>query len=260
VNLQEAQALVVGFGRSGRAATAFIQKRGGTVFVVDRSDTPELRAALRASGVEGRLGGYSEADLEGRDLVVVSPGVPWDLPLLEAARRRGIGVTSEIDLFFTICPARIAGITGTNGKTTTTALTADVFAAGGLRVIRGGNIGETVLDRLDQVTADSWMVLELSSFQLESIAQPRLRIATILNISQNHLDRHQTFERYREIKARAIGFMASEDVAILNADDASYEYFRGRTLGRILPFSTRRNDLDDGAMVRDGWILSLIHI
>jgi UDP-N-acetylmuramoylalanine--D-glutamate ligase len=254
VNLQHARALVIGFGRSGRAAASFIKKQGGGVRVVDRSDTPELRAALQADGVEGRLGGYSEADLDGRDLVVVSPGVPWDLPLVEAARGRGIAVTSEMDLFFRFCPAPIAGITGTNGKTTTTALTADVFAAGGLRVIRGGNIGETVLDRLDQVTAASWMVLELSSFQLESVAQPRLRTGAILNVSQNHLDRHHTFERYREIKARAIAFMTAEDTAVLNADDPSYEYFRARTKGRVLPFSTRRTELATGAVVRDGWI------
>ncbi len=254
MNLQHARALVIGFGRSGRAASAFIQKQGGSVRVIDRNDTPELRAALHAAGVDGRLGGYSEADLNGRDLVVVSPGVPWDLPLVQAARRQGIGVTSEMDLFFSFCPAPIAGITGTNGKTTTTALTADVFAAGGLRVIRGGNIGETVLDRLDQVTDDSWMVLELSSFQLESVAQPRLRIGAILNVSQNHLDRHQTFERYREIKAKAIAFMTPEDAAILNADDPSYEYFRARTRGRALPFSTRRRDLDAGAVLREGWI------
>jgi UDP-N-acetylmuramoylalanine--D-glutamate ligase len=253
MNLDHARALVIGFGRSGRAAASFIQKQGGGVRVVDRSDTPELRAALQAAGVEGRLGGYSEADLDDRDLVVVSPGVPWDLPLVEAARRRSIGVTSEMDLFFRFCPAPIAGITGTNGKTTTTALTADVFAAGGLRVIRGGNIGETVLDRLDQVTAASWMVLELSSFQLESVDQPRLRIGAILNVSQNHLDRHLTFERYREIKAKAIAFMTPEDAAILNADDLSYEYFRARTRGRALPFSTRRADLD-GAVLRDGWV------
>ena len=254
MNLGEARALVIGFGRSGRAAAAFIRSRGGSVRVVDRGDTPELRAELEAAGMEGRFGGYSEADLDGRDLVVVSPGVPWDLPLVEAARRRGIRVTSELDLFFSVCPAPIAGITGTNGKTTTTALTAEVFRAGGLKVIRGGNIGETVLDRLDQVTADSWVVLELSSFQLESMANPRLRVGAILNVSQNHLDRHQTFERYREIKARAVTFMTPDDVAILNADDASYEYFRARTRGRLLPFSTRRTDLETGAVVRDGWI------
>jgi UDP-N-acetylmuramoylalanine--D-glutamate ligase len=242
VNLKNTRALVIGFGRSGRAAAGFIQRQGGQVRVVDRADSPELRAAVEAARVESRLGGYAETDLDGRDLVVVSPGVPWDLPLLEAARHRGIRVTSEIDLFFTFCPAPIAGITGTNGKTTTTALTADVFSAGGLRVMRGGNIGETVLDRLDQVTADTWMVLELSSFQLESIATPRLRIGAILNVSQNHLDRHHTFERYRDVKARAIAFMNGDDTAVLNADDASYAHFVGQTSGRVLPFSTRQAD------------------
>src|SRR6266481_10077839 len=99
-------------------------------------------------------------------LLVVSPGVAWDEPLVETARQRGIEVTSEIDLFFRACPSRIAGITGTNGKTTTTALTTEVLRAGGLRVMRGGNIGEPVLDRIDQLRPDDWVVLELSSFQL----------------------------------------------------------------------------------------------
>jgi UDP-N-acetylmuramoylalanine--D-glutamate ligase len=253
VNLKGTRALVIGFGRSGRAAAAFIKKRGGRVRVVDRADSPELRAALEAAGVEGRLGGYSEADLQGQDLAVVSPGVPWDLPLLEAARGRGLQVTSEMDLFFQHCPAPIAGITGTNGKTTTTALTAAIFSAGGLRVMRGGNIGETVLDRLDEVTPDTWMVLELSSFQLESIASPRLHIGDILNVTQNHLDRHQTFERYRDVKARAIAFMTRDDTAVLNADDASYDYLVRQTSGHVLPFSTRRA-VGEGATPREGWI------
>src|SRR5437870_13469606 len=187
-------ALILGYGRSGRAAASFIAARGGSVRVVDRADTPELRADLDRAGIAGRLGGYGPEDLNGRDLLVVSPGVAWDEPLVATARRRGIEVTREIDLFFRACPARIAGITGTNGKTTTTALTTEVLRAGGLTVMRGGNIGEPVLDRLDQLGADDWVVLELSSFQLESIEHPRLRIGTVLNVTPDHLDRHRSME------------------------------------------------------------------
>src|SRR5207245_5841176 len=133
-------ALILGYGRSGRAAASFIAARGGSVCVVDRADTPELRADLDRAGITGRLGGYGPEDLNGRDLLVVSPGVAWDEPLVETARRRGIEVTSEIDLFFRACPCRIAGITGTHGKPTTTALAPEVFSAGGFRVRGVGGV------------------------------------------------------------------------------------------------------------------------
>src|ERR1700686_155711 len=246
-------ALVVGYGRSGRAAASFIAQRGGSVRVVDRADTPELRAELSKAGIPARLGGYGTEDLNGTDLLVVSPGVPWDEPLVESARQRGIEVTSEIDLFFRSCPARIAGITGTNGKTTTTALTAEVLRAGGLRVMRGGNIGEPVLDRIDQLRPDDWVVLELSSFQLESITTPRLPIGVVLNVTPDHLDRHKSFARYAEIKARAIAFMEPEDHAVLNVDDPACAGMRTQTRGQVLAFGLHQ-PVDRGVTVVDGWV------
>lgn len=223
--------------------------------VVDRANTPELRQALELAGIEGRLGGHSEEDLDSMDLIVVSPGVPWDLPLLQAARGRGLTVTSEMDLFFQVCPCPIAGITGTNGKTTTTALVAELLRAGGLPVMRGGNIGEPVLDRLDELTPHHWAVLELSSFQLESISQPGLQVGIVLNVTADHLDRHGSFDRYVAIKARAVEFMKPEDHAVLNVEDPVCASFRSRTAGAVIPFSTR--SLHDGLTVRDGWIVSL---
>jgi len=246
-------ALVVGYGRSGRAAASFIARRGGSVRVVDRADTPELRAELAKAGIPSRLGGYSAEDLNGTDLLVVSPGVAWDEPLLETARQRGIEVTSEIDLFFRACPSRIAGITGTNGKTTTTALTAEVLRAGGLRVMRGGNIGEPVLDRIDQLQPDDWVVLELSSFQLESIARPRLQIGVVLNVTPDHLDRHKSFERYRDIKARAVAFMETHDHAVLNLDDPACVAMRSETSGQVIGFGIRQ-PVDRGITVSDEWV------
>jgi len=246
-------ALVVGYGRSGRAAASFIARRGGSVRVVDRADTPELRAELAKAGIPSRLGGYGAEDLYGTDLLVVSPGVAWDEPLLETARQRGIEVTSEIDLFFRACPSRIAGITGTNGKTTTTALTAEVLRAGGLRVMRGGNIGEPVLDRIDQLQPDDWVVLELSSFQLESIARPRLQIGVVLNVTPDHLDRHKSFERYRDIKARAVAFMETHDHAVLNLDDPACVAMRSQTRGQVIGFGIRQ-PVDRGITVSDEWV------
>jgi UDP-N-acetylmuramoylalanine--D-glutamate ligase len=247
------RALVLGYGRSGRAAASYIAGHGGSVRVVDRADTPELRADLDGAGIASRLGGYAAEDLNGTDLLVVSPGVPWDEPLVEAARRRGIEVTSEIDLFFRACPARIAGITGTNGKTTTTALTTELLRAGGLHVMRGGNIGEPVLDRIDQLGQDDWVVLELSSFQLESIARPRLQIGVVLNVTPDHLDRHKSFERYADIKARAVGFMQPEDHAVLNLDDPASAAMRSQTAGQVVAFGVHA-PVDRGIMVRDSWV------
>jgi len=246
-------ALVIGYGRSGRAAAAFIRRRGGTVRVVDRADTPELRAELERAGIAAGLGGYGAQDLDGTDLVVVSPGVPWDEPLVETARQRGIEVTSEIDLFFRSCPSRIAGITGTNGKTTTTALTAEVLRAGDLRVMRGGNIGEPVLDRLDQLGPEDWVVLELSSFQLESISRPHLRIGAILNITPDHLDRHKSFERYVEIKTRAVAFMEPGDHAVLNLDDPACAAMRSHTPGKVIGFGIHV-PVDHGIRLSEGWV------
>src|SRR6202140_179367 len=246
-------ALVIGYGRSGRAAASFITQRGGSVRVVDRADTPELRAELAKAGIPARLGGYGAEDLDGSDLLIVSPGVAWDEPLLETARQRGIEVTREIGLFFRSCPSHIAGITGTNGKTTTTALTTEVLRAGGLRVMRGGNIGEPVLDRIDQLRPDDWVVLELSSFQLESITTPRLHIGVVLNVTPDHLDRHKTFAHYVEIKARAIAFMEPDDHAVLNIDDPACAAMQERGKGQVIAFGLHQ-PVHRGVTVVDGWI------
>jgi UDP-N-acetylmuramoylalanine--D-glutamate ligase len=246
-------ALLLGFGRSGRASAAFLRKQGDSVRVVDRADTPELRSELQRQEIPARLGGYGVEDLNGTELLVVSPGVAWDEPLVETARRRGIEITSEIDLFFRHCRSHIAGITGTNGKTTTTALTAEVLRTGGLQVMRGGNIGEPVLDRVDQLRPGDWVVLELSSFQLESITHPRLHVGAVLNVTPDHLDRHKSFEHYAEIKARAVAFMEPEDSAVLNFDDPVCAAMRTQTRGRVMGFGLRPMVPADIG-VTDGWI------
>ncbi len=233
-------ALVIGAGRSGLALARFLVARGDRVRLADRR-RPEVPPELPES-VETVFGGYDRSVLEGADAVYASPGVAWDDELLEEARRRGIPVSSEMDVFFRLCPAAIVGITGTNGKTTTTALAGAVLAQGDRPVIVGGNIGETVLDRLEAITPEHWVVLELSSFQLESIERPRVRIGAILNVTPDHLDRHHTMEAYVAAKARLVEFMEPEDTAVLNGRDRRCREIAKRTRGRVVWFDEHRPD------------------
>jgi UDP-N-acetylmuramoylalanine--D-glutamate ligase len=234
-------ALVVGAARSGIALANHLTRAGETVRVVDRRPARDLRDAISRmpASIDFRLGDESGV-LEGVDVVYASPGVPWDAQLLNDARARGIKVSSEIDLFLELCPGTVVGITGTNGKTTTTALTGVVLAAGDRPVIVGGNIGDTVLDRLDEITAQHWVVLELSSFQLESVDWPRLHVGVILNITPDHLDRHGTFERYVEIKARAIEFAGRDDFAVLNGRDETVRGLASRTQAEVVWFDEHK--------------------
>jgi UDP-N-acetylmuramoylalanine--D-glutamate ligase len=229
---------VVGAARSGVALALHLTARGERVRVVDRKPAAELRATIEQMplGVDLQLGGYDGKVLEGVDVVYASPGVPWDSELLNEARAKGIPVSSEIDLFLQECRGTVVGITGTNGKTTTTALTGAVLSAGPRPVIVGGNIGDTVLDRVDEITPEHWVVLELSSFQLESVERPRLHVGVILNITPDHLDRHRTLERYVDLKARAIEFAGPDDFAVLNGRDDLVRGLASRTRAQVVWF------------------------
>ena len=234
--------LVVGAGRSGVALARHLTGAGERVRVIDSKPAPELEHTLAqlVPGVEVSVGGYDERVLDGVDAVYASPGVPWDSELLNLARAAGITVSSEIDLFLRLCPGTVVGITGTNGKTTTTTLTGTVLAAGDKPVIVGGNIGETVLDRLEEITPEHWVVLELSSFQLESVEKPHVHVGVILNITPDHLDRHGTFEHYVDLKARVIEFASPTDFAVLNGRDEVVRRLAGRTDAKVVWFDQHR--------------------
>jgi len=235
-------AVVVGAARSGVALATYLAGTGERVRVIDRKSEAELKDVLEQlpASVELQLGGYDDSVLAGADVVYASPGVPWDSQLLNDARRRGIKVSSEIDLFLRLCPGTVVGITGTNGKTTTTELTGNVLAAGSRPVLVGGNIGDTVLDRLQEVTPRHWVVLELSSFQLESVEKPRFHVGVILNITPDHLDRHGTFDRYADLKARAIEFAGADDFAVLNGRDSAVRGLAARTRAQVVWFDEHR--------------------
>jgi UDP-N-acetylmuramoylalanine--D-glutamate ligase len=228
-------ALVVGAARSGVALALHLTAEGAMVRVADRKAAAELQSTLSQMprGVELHLGGYDTSVLDGVDVVYASPGVPWDSDLLNEARARGIPVSSEIDLFLRLCRGTVVGITGTNGKTTTTALTGAVLEAGRRPVIVGGNIGDTVLDRVRDITPEHWVVLELSSFQLESVERPQLHVGVILNITPDHLDRHKTLDHYVDLKARAV---EHADYALLNSRDPIVRDLASRASGEVVWF------------------------
>jgi len=228
-------ALVVGAARSGVALALHLTAEGEAVRLADRKPSSELLSTIAQlpPGVDLRVGGYDERVLDGVDVVYASPGVPWDSELLNQARAKGIPVSSEIDLFLRLCKGTVVGITGTNGKTTTTALTGVVLEAGRRPVVVGGNIGDTVLDRLAEITPEHWVVLELSSFQLESVEHPHLHVAVILNITPDHLDRHGTLAQYVDLKARAI---EDADYALLNSRDPTVSALSTRAAGKVVWF------------------------
>jgi UDP-N-acetylmuramoylalanine--D-glutamate ligase len=197
------RALVVGLARSGRAAAAALARRGVEVVAADRS--PDADAGrLAAAGVEVRLGTEEESLLEGVELVVKSPGVPGEAPPVAAARVRGVPVWSEVELGYRLLPGNnpLIGVTGTNGKTTTTELLGAILRAAGRRVEVAGNVGRPLTDVAEQLEPGASVVCELSSFQLEDVHTLACDVAVLLNLEPDHLDRHGTFDAYREAKLR----------------------------------------------------------
>jgi UDP-N-acetylmuramoylalanine--D-glutamate ligase len=236
------RALVVGVGSSSLAVARFLAERGVRVRACDLRPSQLLEAPLAEFPPETEtvLGGYDERVLDGCRAVYASPGVAWDAGLLHAARERGLVVSSEIDLFFQHCTAQIVGITGTNGKTTTTALIGIVLSRGDRPVLVGGNIGETVLDRLSELTPEHWVVLELSSFQLESCSNPSARIGVVLNVTPDHLDRHHTMDAYVAAKARLVRCLDPSGDAVLNGLDPICRELAGQAPARVTWFDRHR--------------------
>ena len=203
------RALVLGLARSGQAAALALARRGEPVLAVDRSLDVDV-GRLAAAGVEVRLGTDEEAWLEGMDVLIKSPGVPADAPLVAAARAGGVPVWSEVELGSRLLSNPILGVTGTNGKTTTSELLGVMLDAP-----VAGNVGRALCDLDGEVAPDEWIVCELSSFQLEDIEDFRPRIAVLLNLEPDHLDRHGSFEAYRDAKLRIFENQTAEDTAVV---------------------------------------------
>ena len=253
---------VVGLGRSGIAAARLIRRLGGRVLASDSGARESLSAEAR--DLE-RLGcglwtdGHPDAAFAGADLVVVSPGVPLELlEPLKAARARGVPVIGELELGWRVMEADLIAITGTNGKTTTTALTGELVGGTVRPLLVGGNIGTPLCAHALDFPADGLVVAEASSFQLDTTELLRPRVAAVLNVTPDHLDRHKTFERYVEAKSKIFANQTPADCAVLNADDPVAASLAPRTRAGVLWFS-RLTPLDHGVFVRDRWIVAKLN-
>jgi UDP-N-acetylmuramoylalanine--D-glutamate ligase len=211
------RALVLGLARSGQAAALALAERGVPTVAVDR-DVEVDAGRLAEAGVEVHVGTEEDRLLEGVDLLVKSPGVPGESTLPSAARARGIPVWSEIELGFRLLRNPFLGVTGTNGKTTTTELLGAIFRAADRPVAVAGNVGRPLTALAGKLEGDAWIVCELSSFQLEDVHRFRPRVGVLLNLQPDHLDRHHTFDAYREAKLRIFENQTEADVAIVPRD------------------------------------------
>jgi UDP-N-acetylmuramoylalanine--D-glutamate ligase len=216
--------LVVGAGKSGLAAARYLQARGAEVVISDSKT------------------GQAETDSDGFDLIIQSPGVPLELPIFERARARGARIFGELELAAEELQGHIIGVTGANGKTTTTALIGHIFQHAGRATLVGGNIGIPVTDLVPQSTPDTTVVLELSSFQLETVEKFQAEIALVLNITPDHLDRHHTIGRYIDAKARLVENQTASGYTILNAAEPNARALASRTKAKVIWFNLATPD------------------
>jgi UDP-N-acetylmuramoylalanine--D-glutamate ligase len=257
MELKGKKVLVVGLGKSGLAAALFLRHKGAQVTVSDVRSAESLAKeipALLEEGIMVEAGGHGLLTFRRQDLIVVSPGVPLDTPELAQAKSFGRPVIGELELAARFLKGKILAITGSNGKTTTTALAGEILQEAGLPTLVAGNIGEPVVGHIEESTENTWSVLEVSSFQLESTEQFHPAIAVILNITPDHLDRHGTFENYALAKERIFAAQDANDCLVLNADNARTAEAAVRSCARVYWFSIE-NSVEQGAWVESGQVV-----
>jgi UDP-N-acetylmuramoylalanine--D-glutamate ligase len=256
IDLAGKRVLVVGLARTGIVASLFAAGYGATVTATDAKPESELAdsaARLHAAGVKLELGGHTQGTFLTQDLIVISPGVPATLPPLTLARARGIPVWSELELAWRFLRGKLVGITGSNGKTTTTSLVAHILKTAKIETYIGGNIGTPLLSLVESSTDSSVTVAEISSFQLEATEAFRPEIGVLLNLTPDHLDRHASFEEYATAKMRLFANQLDRDAAVLNADDPEVTK-RMPSRPHVFWFS-RQKRVAEGAFLRDGQII-----
>ncbi len=259
------RALVVGLGLSGRAAAKFLKARGFLVAVSEQRPAAELEPVLteleRLGITEIETAGHSLTFFENRDLIVVSPGVPLALPVFAGTRNQGCEIIGEVELAARFSSAELVALTGTNGKTTTVSLLGEIFSAAGRNVFVGGNLGRPAVEMED--SGCEIAILELSSFQLESVASFKPRVALILNLTPDHQDRYVDAQAYLAAKTRICQAQDRNDILILNYDDAGLRAFgndlvfrrqAGEKLPRIIFFSVNEVPAEAGCENGAGWI------
>ncbi len=252
---------ILGLGvlTGGASSARYFADRGADVTVTDLLPADTLRTSIDALSqwpVRYVLGEHREEDITRADLVVVGPAVRDDSPFLRLALERGIPLTTEINLVFENCKRPIIGITGSNGKTTTTRLIGALFRAVHSATLEGGNLGRSVLNDIDDQESASPVVLELSSFQLHRLAWIRRspRVAVVTNMSPNHLDWHGTFDAYEQAKQHIVHYQSPGDQVVLNADDERLQGWTPLCRGRVAWFSMK-GPVETGCFLRDGQVV-----
>lgn len=252
-SVNDQHVVVVGAGRSGIAAAELLRSRGARVTLTDSA--PEVAGAddLRAKGIEVVAGTHRDALFAAADLIVLSPGVPANLPVFATARSTGVPVIGEVELAFRWLRGRVVAITGTKGKSTTTTLTARMLREGGVAATAGGNLGVALSSLVEASTPDAVHVVEVSSFQLETVDTFHPWISVFVNLSPDHLDRHKSFDEYRQAKSAVFRNQTSDDWAVINADDPL-------VLEAVRATRARRFDFALDASIRRGVTVDSTHI
>lgn len=256
MNLRGKRILVVGLGRTGEALTRFLLAQGARLTISDRKEASDLgRKVLfwKKQGIPVETGHHSVKSFTETDLVVLSPGVS-SLPELEAARKKGIPIISEIELAFHFLKGTVIGITGSNGKSTTTTLACKILKEAGFKAFLAGNIGTPLISFAAKSRDDHLYVTEISSFQLEHIRDFKVALSVFLNITRTHLDWHPTFDDYYGAKKRLVLCQEDKDMAILNRDDPLVWPLKKETKAGVFSFS-RKREVSRGCFLRNGWII-----
>jgi UDP-N-acetylmuramoylalanine--D-glutamate ligase len=260
MELKNKRVLVVGLGKSGMAAALFLRDQGARVTVSDTRSAVALEKdipTLLDAGIMVETGGHGLLTFRRQDLIVVSPGVPYDTPELAQVRAfwaMGPPIIGELELASRFLQGKVIAITGSNGKTTTTSLLGKIMADSGRPTLVGGNIGTPVIDLIPPSTPETVSVLEVSSFQLETVEEFHPQIAVVLNITPDHLDRHGTFENYAAMKTRITGRQGPEDFLVLNGEDMPTQMVAAKTKAQVYWFSGRR-PIKQGAFVHGESVL-----
>ncbi|HEY4379397.1 MAG TPA: UDP-N-acetylmuramoyl-L-alanine--D-glutamate ligase [Acidobacteriaceae bacterium] len=260
MELKNKRVLVVGLGKSGIAAALFLRDKGARVTVSDSRSMASLEheiPALLDAGIMVEAGGHGLLTFRRQDLIVVSPGVPYDTPELKQVRAFGTAgppIIGEMELATRFLQGKVVAITGSNGKTTTTSLLGKIFADAGGPTLVGGNIGTPVIELISRSTPETVSVLEVSSFQLETVEEFHPQIALVLNITPDHLDRHGTFANYAAMKTRITARQTAEDFLVLNGEDPPTQMVAAKTKAQVFWFSGRR-PIKQGAFVHGESVL-----
>ena len=253
IKLRGERVTVIGLGRSGLAAAKLLHDLGARVTVSENGENEEIKkraGELTEKGIQMEIGGHSREVVSEAALIVTSPGVPLDAAPLQLAREKGIEVIGELELAARFCKGRTIAVTGTNGKSTTVTLIAEIFKANGRRALVAGNIGTPMCSLVSRIKEEDVVVLEVSSFQLETIKDFKPFVSVLLNLTPDHLDRyHGSFSSYLRMKKRIFTNQDREDFTVLNRDDTEIRSLSSQTKARAVFFS-QREELREGAFLK----------